>query len=716
MMRNVFLRAVLAVCAVGVTGAYGQKVTETEFLSSGVRCRATWTGQATGWRVQTAGHDGAFADGGAVQKLASFMGEPPPSVARTFEVIRKDWGVVCRASDGTRLKIATNGEFKVMSASGACVTRVRGIAANADRTRIEGELLDEEPVFGLGSRLDRLNKRGQRLDLWTSDGYNNSSATYLAIPFFTTHRGGGVFVNRYEGMTADFGASERNRWSIELKNPTLDVYFFAKDRIADALGSYAALSGHADEPEDWNMGPVICRYYPDFIKAEGTVARRMRGGVWRGWGVKEIMDRHIATGIRPAAAILEGAAFDGLDAVPERLAGAKRMMQVLAERNVKPMIYMRVGQVFAQKDFRPEYATKVTVSTNGVVWQKSTTEIPDIIGRDYNPDVGKNGYRHHPAVDITNPAMWEWYVEKVWKPLVDLGVRGVKIDFCEELPDEGVTYGSVKVGYHWHDPSVFAKTGIHHAYPTFFISRFYREMSRLTKDRGGFMVLCRGGGIGSGRNPFMWAGDQQRLYEKLDDQLLAVLNSGMSGVPFMTYDMAGYQYANLILQPDGEAEGRPVVLGRSRTTDITTEADIFRRGVEFTVFTPCVQTHGFVRNVYDFDAATVGHYRRHMVLRQRLAPYIRKLNAEAAKTGVPVVRPLVFRYQDDPRTWDVGDEFLLGDAVLVAPVLGPGKDREVYLPEGVWERQDGFDFPVYLDRRSREYSELAKAFGKGRER
>ena len=64
----------------------------------------------------------------------------------------------------------------------------------------------------------------------------------------------------------------------------------------------------------------------------------------------------------------------------------------------------------------------------------------------------------------------------------------------------------------------------------------------MTAERGGFLVLTRGGGIGSGRSPYMWAGDQTRSWEKLDDQVLAVLNSGMSGMPFMCYDCGGYQY------------------------------------------------------------------------------------------------------------------------------------------------------------------------------
>jgi hypothetical protein len=116
--------------------------------------------------------------------------------------------------------------------------------------------------------------------------------------------------------------------------------------------------------------------------------------------------------------------------------------------------------------------------------------------------------------------------------------------------------------------------GVHHAYPAFFVSRFLKEMNRLAVGRGGFMVLTRGGGIGSGRNPYLWAGDQMRTWNKLDDQLLAVLNSGMSGMPFMSYDMGGYQYDGWKLEPAGVVGGETVFVKRGKTLTAEEEAGL----------------------------------------------------------------------------------------------------------------------------------------------
>ena len=699
--------AALTVVVLTLSGCEpGTEVSELEYQSDGVRCRLTWTGPTTGWRLQTATDGGAFAEAGAVQKLATFMVEKAPSAAQAFRLVERDGLRFCRAADGTAVAVDAAGRLDVRSVSGKLVTEQVRVAATSGKSVLSGRLLDDESVYGLGERLDRFNKRGQRVTLYTSDGYNDSLATYMAIPLFTTPRGAGVFVNQYERMVADFGAAETNVWRFEVDSPTLDAYLFAKDRIPEAIEAYTALSGHADCPEDWNRGPLICRYYPDLTRLDGPFVCEFRGMTLRGHGLREMMERHIALGVKPMAAIVEGGNYADLFSKPEKREEFARMTAYLREKDIRPMIYMRMGSVCskAAPGFRPEFNVSVSLTTNGVLALADTKMIPDRYSRGINPDVGKA--KAHEAADITDPAFWDWYVNVVWKDLVEAGVRGVKIDFCEELPEEGENPGGVGVHYKWKDPSVFAGTSVHHAYPTFFISRFYRELSRFTRDRGGFMVLSRGGGIGSQRNPYLWAGDQQRLFEKLDDQLLALLNSGMSGVPFMTYDLAGYQYSGLCAEPDGKIGDTPVVVRRGRGMDARAEAEIFRRGVEFSAFTTCVQSHGFVRNAYDFDEATREHYRKYMTIHAALSNLIAKVNREASETGAPPVRPLVWTYPDDPKTWNVADEFLLGDALLVAPSFGRERRKDVYLPAGEWKRLEGLEIPVYVNRRSPEAKDL----------
>ena len=72
-------------------------------------------------------------------------------------------------------------------------------------------------------------------------------------------------------------------------------------------------------------------------------------------------------------------------------------------------------------------------------------------------------------------------------------------------------------------------------------------------------------------------------------------------------------------------------------------------------------------------------------LRYRLLPYLYDLFAECEKTGLPIMRPLVLHYEKDENTWNLNDEFLVGEHLLVAPVLEQGQTKKmVYLPEGIW--------------------------------
>ena len=228
------------------------------------------------------------------------------------------------------------------------------------------------------------------------------------------------------------------------------------------------------------------------------------------------------------------------------------------------------------------------------------------------------------------------------------------------------------------------------------------------------MVLSRGGGIGSQRNPFLWAGDQVRAFDKLDDSILAVINSGLSGVPFMTYDMAGYRYGGNGVRYADEGS-------------LEYESEVFARAIEFTAFTLNIQTHGTVRNVYEMTEETQQIYRNFTAIHDELYEYIYKYSVQASETGIPAVRHLVLQYQDDTNVYDIKDEFMLGEGLLIAPILSENTfSREVYLPEGKWtnlltgEVIDGGQWievvanlgqiPVFLNESSTDAERLREIF------
>jgi alpha-glucosidase len=93
---------------------------------------------------------------------------------------------------------------------------------------------------------------------------------------------------------------------------------------------------------------------------------------------------------------------------------------------------------------------------------------------------------------------------------------------------------------------------------------------------------------------------------------------------------------------------------------------------------------------YDQEPWRFGTYyediiRKYLKLRYALLPFLYTTLEEAHRTGVPLFRPLVLNYQDDPNTYNLDDQFMIGDDLLVAPILKPDVVRRlVYLPQGNW--------------------------------
>jgi hypothetical protein len=78
-------------------------------------------------------------------------------------------------------------------------------------------------------------------------------------------------------------------------------------------------------------------------------------------------------------------------------------------------------------------------------------------------------------------------------------------------------------------------------------------------------------------------------------------------------------------------------------------------------------------------------YRAYVLLHEQLVPYVRAAAATAARTGLPIVRPLCLTDPEDSRGWAIADAYAYGPSLWVAPVLDDGaREREVPLPRGDW--------------------------------
>jgi alpha-glucosidase len=155
-------------------------------------------------------------------------------------------------------------------------------------------------------------------------------------------------------------------------------------------------------------------------------------------------------------------------------------------------------------------------------------------------------------------------------------------------------------------------------------------------------------------------------------------NLGLSGVAWAGVDVGGFW---------GDANG-----------------ELLARWAEFGAFQPYCRNHTAIgtrrQEPWAFGELYESVYRKMIKLRQRLIPYLYALFEECHRTGSPILRPLLFEYPEDETTYAADDEFLLGGALLVAPISRPGiEHRYVYLPQGTWFHYwtgERFDGPAHI--------------------
>jgi alpha-glucosidase len=176
-------------------------------------------------------------------------------------------------------------------------------------------------------------------------------------------------------------------------------------------------------------------------------------------------------------------------------------------------------------------------------------------------------------------------------------------------------------------------------------------------------VFSRSGWAGMQRYGGTWSGDLATGWPGLRASLSLVMGLGLCGVPYSGPDVGGF-------------DGSP-------------SPELYLRWFQLAAYLPLFRTHASLRagrrEPWEFGPEVLEHARVALVERRRLLPYFVTLAHLARRTGAPYVRPLWWSAPEDRALRDCEDAFLLGDCLLVAPVLDPGADRRaVQLPRGRW--------------------------------
>jgi alpha-D-xyloside xylohydrolase len=248
------------------------------------------------------------------------------------------------------------------------------------------------------------------------------------------------------------------------------------------------------------------------------------------------------------------------------------------------------------------------------------------------------------VLDFTNPKAVAWYRNKL-AGLLRMGVSVIKADFGEGAPLEGI-YANGRTG--WYE---------HNLYPV----RYNQVVYDVTKEiTGGGIIWGRSAWAGSQRYPLHWGGDAENSNSAMAGELRGGLSLGLSGFTFWSHDVGGF------------VNKAP--------------RDLYRRWMAFGALTSHMRTHGAPpREPWGYDDAMVKDFQNGLGLRYSLMPYLYSQSHVAAAKGWPMLRTLFFEYPDDPTSWTIEDQYMLGANLLVAPLFtDSATSRRVYLPPGTW--------------------------------
>jgi alpha-D-xyloside xylohydrolase len=249
-------------------------------------------------------------------------------------------------------------------------------------------------------------------------------------------------------------------------------------------------------------------------------------------------------------------------------------------------------------------------------------------------------------VDFTNPDAREWYAGKL-RALLDLGVDCFKTDFGERIPTD-VT---------WCDGSDPERM---HNFYSYLYNQSVFELLRTYRGEQEAVVFARSATAGGQRFPVHWGGDCESTFVSMAESLRGGLSLAMSGFGFWSHDIGGF-------------EGRP-------------DPAVFKRWIPFGLLCTHSRLHGSdsYRVPWLFDEESVEVLRRFTRLKAKLMPYIYGQAVIAARDGMPVLRPMVAEFPDDPACAHLDLQYMFGDRLLVAPVFTASGETSYYIPAGTW--------------------------------
>ncbi|WP_025665500.1 glycoside hydrolase family 31 protein [Aquimarina megaterium] len=504
-----------------------------------------------------------------------------------------------------------------------------------DSTEILDFNLDKsEVIYGAGSRVVGMNRRGKKLQLYNRAHYgyeNYSELMNFTMPLVLSSKIYAVHFDNAPIGFLDIDSKKDNTLQYETISGRKTYQVVAGDDWEDLIDQYTNLTGKQPLPPRWAFGNFASRFgYHSEKETKETVARFKADSI-------------------PLDAVILDIYWFG-----KEIKGHMGNFEFLKDSfpNPKQMI-----NDFKDQGIKTILITEPFVLTTSKKWEEAVKR--GVLGKDMqgNPFKYDFYFGNTGIIDIYNPRGKEWFWDIYAKYTREYEVAGWWGDLGEpEVHPSDLQHATGSAdevhNIYGHDWARLVQEGYQKDFP----------------EQRPF-ILMRAGYSGSQRFGMIpWSGDVSRSWGGLQSQTEIALQMGMQGLGYMHSDLGGFA--------GGE----------------TFDPELYTRWLQYGVFQPIFRPHAqehIAPEPVFHDTKTKTLAKKSIELRYSLLPYNYTIAFDNNQTGIPLMRPLFFENTDDKELSEISFTYMWGDDFLVSPVIQPGiASMDIPFPKGT----NWFDF------------------------
>lgn len=493
--------------------------------------------------------------------------------------------------------------------------------------------------YGLGEKGGDLNKKGSYTENFNTDDpeTDDDSVTYYkTIPFYVALKEEatyGIFFDNSFRSYFDMGKEMGDRIFFGAIGGQIQYYFIPGENIKEVVKNYTALTGRMEMPPLWSLGYQQCRF--SYFSQEE---------------VRELVKTFEEKDIPLDVVYLDIDYMDGFRVMTFKTPNfddAAGLISDLKEKGIRTITIIDPG---------------VKVDEEYLVFKRGKEGNHFTKKLDGEMFIGAVWPGDSAFPDFSNKYCREWWKSELKKFISEHGMDGIWNDMNEPCVFNNDHKTMLESCLHNSDNGVIEHKEFHNRYG-FEMSRCSKEaQEELHPNERGFS-MTRATYAGGQRYSSVWTGDNMSLWSQMRMSISMNANLGISGFSFVGNDVSGF--------------------------GLDSSEELFIRWMEMGPFIPIFRNHSNMytrrQEPWAFGQRAEKIAKKSIELRYELLPYIYDLYYISHKEGLPIFRPMIMEYEKDMNLLNIREQFMLGENMLVAPVLYEGeRSKTIYLPKGSW--------------------------------